>query len=454
MLSLNELRESVRMGEIDTVIVALTDMQGRLQGKRLHARFFLEEVVAHNTEACAYLLAVDTEMNTVDGYQLASWETGYGDFMLVPDWTTMRVIPWQPGTALVLADVTDLGDGHGVGAPVRVSPRQVLRAQLDRAAERGWTALAGTELEFVVYEGGYEQAWDSGYQSLVPANRYNADYSVLGTGRIEPLLRDIRNSMAGAGLYVESAKGECNLGQHEIAFRYADALTTADQHSIYKTGAKEIAARHGYALTFMAKPNEREGNSGHIHLSFRAADGSPVMAGDGQYGLSETGTAMVAGLLAGLRELTLLLAPTINSYKRFALGSFAPTTVAWGPDNRTCALRLVGHGPSLRVECRVPGGDVNPYLALAGLVAAALSGVDQALPLPPPVTGNAYTAEGLPRVPATMDEALALWESSRLAADVFGADVVGHYATMARVELDAYHAAVTDWELRRYFERI
>ena len=454
MLSLEELRVSVAAGDTDTVIVALTDMQGRLQGKRLHARFFLDEVVPNNTEACAYLLAVDTEMNTVDGYQLASWETGYGDFVLVPDWTTMRVIPWQPGTALVLADVAEVGDGHGAGAPVRVSPRQVLRAQLDRAAERGWTALAGTELEFVVFEGGYEQAWDSGYRSLVPANRYNADYSVLGTGRVEPLLRDIRNSMAGAGLYVESAKGECNLGQHEIAFRYADALTTADQHSIYKTGAKEIASRHGYALTFMAKPNEREGNSCHIHLSFRAADGSPVMAGDGQYGLSPAGTAIVAGLLAGLRELTLLLAPTINSYKRFALGSFAPTAVAWGPDNRTCALRLVGHGPSLRVECRVPGGDVNPYLALAGLVAAALDGVDQERPLPPPVTGNAYTAAGLPRVPATMDEALALWESSKLAADVFGADVVSHYATMARVELDAYHAAVTDWELRRYFERI
>jgi glutamine synthetase len=454
MLSLEELRVSVAQGDIDTVIVALTDMQGRLQGKRLHARFFLEEVVAHNTEACAYLLAVDTEMNTVDGYQLASWETGYGDFMLVPDWTTMRVIPWQPGTALVLADVAELGDGHGAGAPVRVSPRQVLRAQLDRAAELGWTALAGTELEFVVFEGGYEQAWDSGYRSLVPANRYNADYSVLGTGRIEPLLRDIRNSMADAGLYVESAKGECNLGQHEIAFRYADALTTADQHSIYKTGAKEIAARHGYALTFMAKPNEREGNSCHIHLSFRAADGSPVMAGDGQYGLSEAGTAMVAGLLAGLRELTLLLAPTINSYKRYAAGSFAPTAVAWGPDNRTCALRLVGHGPSLRVECRVPGGDVNPYLALAGLVAAALSGVAESRPLPPPVTGNAYATGGLPRVPASLDEALALWESSELAAGAFGADVVGHYATMARVELDAYRAAVTDWELRRYFERI
>jgi len=451
MLTLDGLRESVRDGEIDTVIVALTDMQGRLQGKRFHARFFLDEVVAHNTEACAYLLAVDTDMNTVDGYQLASWETGYGDFMLVPDLATLREVPWQPGTALVLADVAGLDAGQ---SPIRVSPRQVLRAQLARAAELGWTAMAGTELEFVVFEGGYEQAWDSGYRSLVPANRYNADYSVLGTGRIEPLLRDIRNSMAGAGLYVESAKGECNLGQHEIAFRYADALTTADQHSIYKTGAKEIASRHGYALTFMAKPNEREGNSCHIHLSFRAADGTPVMAGDGQYGLSPAGTAMVAGLLAGLRELTLLLAPTINSYKRFAPGSFAPTAVAWGPDNRTCALRLVGHGPSLRVECRVPGGDVNPYLALAGLVAAALSGVAEPRPLPPPLTGNAYAADGLPRVPATLDEALTLWESSALAADAFGKDVVSHYATMARVELDAYRRAVTDWELRRYVERI
>jgi len=451
MLSLDELRKSVQDGEIDTVIVALTDMQGRLQGKRFHARFFLDEVVAHNTEACAYLLAVDTDMNTVDGYQLASWETGYGDFLLIPDMATLRVVPWQPGTALVLADVAAL---DGAQSPVRVSPRQVLRAQLDRAAELGWTAMAGTELEFVVYEGSYEQAWDSGYRSLVPANRYNADYSVLGTGRIEPLLRDIRNSMAGAGLYVESAKGECNYGQHEIAFRYDDALTTADQHSIYKTGAKEIASRHGYALTFMAKPNEREGNSCHIHLSFRAADGTPVMAGDGQYGLSPAGTAMVAGLLAGLRELTLLLAPTINSYKRFAPGSFAPTAVAWGPDNRTCALRLVGRGPSLRVECRVPGGDVNPYLALAGLVAAALSGVAEPRPLPPPLTGNAYATGGLPQVPATLDAALALWESSALAADAFGKDVVSHYATMARVELDAYRRAVTDWELRRYFERL
>jgi glutamine synthetase len=340
------------------------------------------------------------------------------------------------------------------GGPVRPSPRQVLRAQLERAGSVGWTCLAGTELEFVVFEGSYEQAWDNGYRNLIPANRYNADYSVLGTGRIEPLLRDIRNSMAGAGMFVESAKGECNLGQHEITFRYADALTTADNHSVYKTGAKEIAARHGCSLTFMAKPNDKEGNSCHIHLSFRSLDGAPVMAGEGPYGLSPAGGSIVAGLLAGLRELTLPLAPTINSYKRYAPGSFAPTTVAWGPDNRTCALRLVGHGPSLRVECRVPGGDVNPYLALAGLIAAALSGVLGSLELPPPVTGNAYAVSGLPRVPVSLDEALALWVASPLAAEAFGTDVVDHYATMARVELDAYRSAVTDWELRRYFERI
>jgi glutamine synthetase len=448
-VNIEALREAVRMQEIDTVVVAMTDMQGRLQGKRFHARFFLDTVAAHGTEACAYLLAVDTDMNTVDGYALTSWEDGYGDFMLTPDMATMRVIPWQPGTVLVLADVAALD-----GTPIRPSPRQMLQAQLEAAGSRGWTALAGTELEFVVFEGSYERAWDSGYRNLTPANRYNADYSVLGTSRIEPLLRDIRNSMADAGLTVESAKGECNLGQHEIAFRYADALTTADQHSLYKTGAKEIAARRGYSLTFMAKPNEKEGNSCHIHLSFRTADGTPVMAGEGPYGLSPEGASIIAGLLAGLRELTLLLAPTINSYKRYAAGSFAPTTVAWGPDNRTCALRLVGHGPSLRVECRVPGGDVNPYLALAGLVAAGLSGVANGLELPPPVTGNAYASSGLPQVPASLEEALALWVASPLAAEAFGRDVVDHYATMARVELEAYRSAVTDWELRRYFERI
>jgi glutamine synthetase len=451
MLSLAELTAAVEAGTVDTVVVAMTDMQGRLQGKRLHARFFLDEVAEHGTEACDYLLAVDTEMNTVDGYALSSWESGYGDFVLAPDMATMRIVPWQPGTALVLADVLAVGDSR----PVAASPRQVLRAVLSRAeASHGWTCFAGTELEFIVFEGSYEQAWDASYARLVPANRYNVDYSVLGTSRVEPLLRDIRNSMTAAGLRVESAKGECNPGQHEITFRYADALTTADQHVLYKTGAKEIAAHHGYSLTFMAKVNEREGNSCHIHCSFRSPDGTPVMAGDGPYGLSGTGASMVAGMLAGMRELTLLFAPTINSYKRYCPGSFAPTAVAWGPDNRTCALRLVGHGSSLRPECRVPGGDVNPYLALAGLVAAALDGVERGLPLPPPVTGNAYSRSDVERVPASLTEAAALWEGSELARAAFGKEVVDHYANMARVEVAAYQSAVTDWELRRYFERM
>jgi glutamine synthetase len=450
MISLEELRVGVADGSIDTVIVAMTDMQGRLQGKRLHAQYFLDDVLDHGTEACAYLLAVDTEMNTVPGYKLSSWEDGYGDFVLKPDLGTLRLLPWQPGTALVLADVLSVGDL----APVSVSPRQVLRSALTAASELGWTALAGTELEFIVFEDSYEKAWDAGYRGLVPANRYNVDYSVLGTSRVEPLLRDIRNSMAGAGLTVESAKGECNLGQHEIAFKYDDALTTADQHVIYKTGAKEIAARHGYSLTFMAKVNAAEGNSCHIHLSFRSAsDGECVMAGDGPYGLSAIGASVLAGLQAGLREMTLMLAPTVNSYKRYVPGSFAPTAVAWGPDNRTCALRLIGRGPSLRVECRVPGGDVNPYLAVAALVASAVDGVRRELPLPEPVNGNAYTAPDVARVPVSLSEAAALWSSSALADSAFGPDVVDHYANMARVEIEAYQSAVTDWELRRYFER-
>ncbi len=451
LMSLEELRSAVANGSIDTVVVAMTDMQGRLQGKRLHARFFLDEVAEHGTEACDYLLATDAEMNTVPGYASSSWETGYGDIALAPDMSTLRALPWQPGTALVLADVNSVHDG----SPIAPSPRQILRAQLERVGERGWTCYAGTELEFIVFEGSYEQAWDTGYRALVPANRYNVDYSLLGTSRVEPLLRDIRNGMAGAGLRVESAKGECNLGQHEIAFRFADALTTADQHVLYKTGAKEIAARHGQSLTFMAKVNEREGNSCHIHVSFRGSSepSEMVMAGPGPYGLSETGAWVVAGMLAGMRELTLLFAPTVNSYKRYCAGSFAPTAVAWGPDNRTCALRLVGHGPSLRVECRVPGGDVNPYLAIAGLACAALDGVERELPLPTPVTGNAYTAPGVDRVPTSLEEAAALWEGSALARAAFGKEVVDHYATMARVELAAYRSAVTDWELRRYFER-
>src|SRR5579871_843976 len=328
MLTLEQLRVEAGAGEIDTVVLAFTDMQGRLAGKRLSAEFFLDEVAEHYSEGCNYLLAVDVDMNTVDGYAMSSWERGYGDFVLVPDMAPLRRMPWHPGTALVVADLTWLD-----GAPVAASPRQILRAQIDRLASRGLTALAGTELEFIVYRDSYESAAAKGYQDLVPANTYNVDYSILGTARIEPLLRRIRLGMAGAGLYVESAKGECNLGQHEIAFRYAEAVTTCDNHSIYKTGAKEIAAQDGNSITFMAKPNAREGNSCHIHLSLRSAsDGSPVMASDsGAYGMSKLGEHFLAGLLDGMRELTLCYAPNINSYKRYVPGSFAPTSVRWGP---------------------------------------------------------------------------------------------------------------------------
>jgi glutamine synthetase len=324
---------------------------------------------------------------------------------------------------------------------------------VQRLADRGWRALAGTELEFLVFRDSYEEAHEKAYRGLVPTNQYNVDYSILGTARIEPLLRRIRTGMAGAGMYVESAKGECNLGQHEIAFRYAEAVPTCDNHSIYKTGTKEIAAQEGMSITFMAKPNEREGNSCHIHLSLRTAGGDPLLAGDGPHGMSRAGEHFLAGQLAALRELTLCYAPNINSYKRYQAGSFAPTAVRWGVDNRSCALRLVGHGPGLRVENRAPGGDVNPYLALAGMIAAGLDGIDRQLPLEPAFEGNAYLDPGA-RLPRTLRDALELWEKSELAREAFGSEVVSHYANYARTELDAYDAAVTDWELQRGFERL
>ena len=446
-LSVQELRRLVAAGEIHTVAVAFTDMQGRLQGKRFAAGFFLDDTLAHGAEGCAYLLAVDVELNTVDGYPMASWDTGYGDFAMIPDLSTLRLTPWQPGTALVTADLA-----WQDGSPVPASPRQILRRQLDRLAEHGLNAWAGTELEFIVFRDSFEDAWKSGYRELTPANQYNADYSLLATARIEPLLARIRNEMGAAGMVVESAKGECNLGQHEIAFRYDDALTTCDQHSVYKTGAKEIAAQQGMSLTFMAKYNEREGNSCHIHLSLRDTQNRPVCAGeDGD--MSTLMRHFLAGQLAAMRELTLFYAPNINSYKRFSPGSFAPTAVAWGRDNRTCSLRVVGHGPSLRFENRAPGGDVNPYLAVAGMIAAGLHGIEQQLELPEPCAGNAYSAD-YEHLPATLREAAGLWAVSKIAESAFGSDVVQHYLRMAEVEQDAYDSAVTDWERFRSFERM
>ncbi len=388
-LTVQKLTDLVGAGEIDTVIIAFTDMQGRLVGKRTSARLFLEELAEHGAECCNYLLAVDVEMNTVAGYAISSWERGYGDMAMMPDLDTLRLAPWLPGTAIVTADLTWLD-----GTPVNPDPRQVLKRQLARLADKGMTALAATELEFIVFEDSFREAWAKKYDGLYPASDYNIDYALLASTRMEPLLRDIRNSMDGAGMYCEGVKGECNLGQQEIGFRYTDALGTCDNHSIYKNGAKEIADKHGKSLTFMAKFNEREGNSCHIHLSVVGKGGDPVMADkDGKYGFSKLMEHWIAGQLATMRELTLFFAPNINSYKRYVEGSFAPTAVAWGLDNRTCALRVVGHGRSLRVENRVPGGDVNQYLAISALIAGGLYGIEHELELEPIFEGNAYASD-------------------------------------------------------------
>ena len=451
-LSLGGLEKLIAAGDVDTVIVGFTDMQGRIMGKRVSARFFLDEVVEGGAECCNYLFAVDVDMNTVAGYAMSGWDTGYGDMVMKPDLTTLRLIPWLPGTALVLADLL----WHD-GSPIEPAPRRVLRRQLDRLRQRGLRAYVATELEFMVFDDTYRQAWASEYRGLTPASDYNLDYAVMASSRIEPLLRDIRQQMQGAGLRWEAVKGECNRGQQELGFRYNEALVTCDNHGIYKNGAKEIADQHGKSLTFMAKYDEREGNSCHIHLSLRSADGAAVFADEDQVlGMSELFRSFVAGLLATLPELTLFYAPNINSYKRFADRSFAPTAVTWGVDNRTCALRIVGHGDSMRVECRVPGGDVNPYLAVAALIAGGLHGIERGLQLPEPCVGNAYeTAEvsDAERLPGTLAEAATLFEASAVAQQAFGENVVRHYVNNAQVEVAAFNSAVTDWERVRGFER-
>jgi glutamine synthetase len=442
-VTVDELRKAVADGTVDTVLLAIADMEGRLQGKRLTASHFLDDVLEHGAEGCNYLLAVDVDMETVGGYAMASWDTGYGDFKMVPDLETLRPLPWLPGTAMVMADL-QWEDGRDVLA----SPRQILRRQLARLAERGLRANAATELEFIVFRDTYEDAWKRGFHDLEPANLYNIDYSLLGTARVEPLIRRIRNEMAAAGMSVENSKGECNLGHHQINARSEEALRSADNHAIYKNGAKEIAAQEEHSITFMAKFNQREGNSCHIHCSLASDDGGNAFAAD--QSLFES---FVAGQIACMRELTLLYAPHVNSYKRFVPGSFAPTAIAWGRDNRTCSLRVVGHGEGLRVENRLPGADVNPYLALSGMIAAGLHGIENELALEPVFEGNAYESEK-PRVPTNIYDARDAFAASSVAAEAFGGEVVEHYLNRAGVEISAFEAAVTDWERYRGFERL
>jgi glutamine synthetase len=443
MLGVEELAALVESGEIDTVIVAFTDMQGRLMGKRLHAEFFMEDNVAeHGVEGCNYLLALEMEMDPIPGYQIASWEQGYGDFGLKPDVATLRRIPWLEGTALVLADVV----WHD-GSPVRPSPRQVLKQQMERAAERGLTPMFGSELEFFLLKETYEQAHAQHYRDLTPSVPYILDYHILATTYDEPLIRQIRNGMQGAGIKVETSKGEAWPGQQEINFRFADAVTMADNHAIYKNGAKEIAHLNGCSITFMAKPDHTWiGNSCHIHSSLWQ-EGENAFAGE-----SDLFKQYLAGHIACSRELAVFLAPTINSYKRYAAGSWAPTTLAWGHDNRTCGFRIVGHGGALRTETRIPGGDVNPYLAFAALIAAGLHGSENELELPPPLEGNAYESDA-ERFPHSLREAIEALENGTMARSALGDDVVDHYLNYARTEQRLFDEVVTCYERERMFER-
>jgi glutamine synthetase len=442
MLTLDELHTEIENGSIDTVVTAFTDMQGRLVGKREHGAYFLEETAEHGLEGCNYLLALDMDMDPQPGYAMASWERGYGDFHLLPDMETLRRVPWLEGTALVLCDVA-----WEDGSPVVASPRQVLKAQVERARDAGYDAMFGSELEFYLLKESYAEAHSKHYRDLTPSVPYILDYHVLATTYDEPLLRQIRNGMFAAGVPIESSKGEAWPGQQEVNFRYADALTTADRHVIYKNGAKEIAHLNGSSITFMAKPDHTWiGNSCHLHASLWR-DGQNAFAGE-----SEVFRQFLAGWIACTRELALFLAPNINSYKRYAAGSWAPTTLAWGHDNRTCGFRIVGHGRGQRVETRIPGGDVNPYLAFAALIAAGLHGIENGLELAPALEGNAYESDA-ERFPSTLREAIDALEHATMAREALGDEVVEHYLNYGRTEQRLFDEAVTCYERERLYER-
>jgi glutamine synthetase len=452
-LRLDELEQLVASGEIDTIVNALCDMQGRLMGKRVRAEFFVEHVREHGTHFCTYLLGTDMEMTTPGGYRLMNWDTGYGDWVAQPDFSTLRRIPWLEGTALVLADAVD----EETGELIPVAPRAILRRQVERAHALGLRPMMASELEFYLLKDSFEEAFEKGYRGLRPIGWYNEDYHLFQGTKAEPIYRQVRNLMTAAAIPIEFSKGEAAAGQHEINIRYADALESADRAVLFKHGVKEIAYANGCAVTFMAKPHHTwTGSSSHIHLSFWDAAGERNLFYDpaGQpYHMSRVMQHALAGLIAHARALSLFVASNVNSYKRYAVASWAPVNVVWGRDNRTCGFRIVGHGNSLRIENRIPGADANPYLAYAAMIAAALDGIERERPLPPEHRGNAYTAEGVVRVPRTLAEATEEFARSELARTAFGDLVIEHYVNMARVEQETYDAVVTDWELYRYFER-
>jgi glutamine synthetase len=447
MLSLEELRSEVESGDIDTIVTAFTDMQGRLFGKRIQADYFLDSVVDEGVEGCNYLLALDMEMDPIPGYEMANWEDGYGDFAIVPDFATLRRIPWLERNALVLCDVAN----HD-GTPVVASPRQVLIAQYERAAAMGYTAMFASELEFYLYKESYAEAHEKDYTGLTPTIPYILDYHILATTMDEQYLGAIRRGMHNAGIPIEFSKGEAWYGQHEVNTRYADAITTADRHTIYKNGVKEIAFLNGISATFMAKPSEKDiGSSCHIHSSLVGDDGKSVFVdGDDE---TDVFHHYIGGMRAHLRELALFVAPSVNSYKRYATESWAPTSISWGRDNRTCGFRVVGHGQSRRIECRIPGADANPYLAIAALLAAGLDGIENETDPGPELRGNAYEAGEAEPFPASLREAVELWEESEFARKAFGESVWKHYLNYGQTEQRLFDQVVTDYERRRMFER-
>ena len=449
-MNLETLRQQIADEQIDTVIVAMPDMQGRLVGKRESAEYFLSTLQS-GTHVCGYLFTVDIEGTPVPGFASASWERGYGDYTITPDFSTWRRAPWLPSSAIVIGDCFD-DDKHLVS----VAPRAILQSQIKAAQERGFALKVASELEFYLYQESFDECIAKGYQNLHPCSPYSQDYNLLRTSQAEPLLHEVRRAMAVLGIPVESTKGEWGAGQQEITLRYGDPLSNADHHVLYKHAVKEVAARHGRSVTFMAKPYAEIAGSGcHIHTSLWSADGQVCRSGDSAAadGLTTDFRHFVAGVLTYARESAAFFAPTINSYKRFQAGSFAPTRIAWGRDNRTTGFRLLGHADSTRIEMRVPGADANPYLAYAAIIAAGLKGIEQKLPLPQETRGNAYADSTLTEVPKTLPEATALLDQSRMLREALGDEVVDHYVHAARWEISQYDGQVTDWERRRLFER-
>jgi glutamine synthetase len=449
MMSRDELEHGITAGDIDTVIVAVTDMQGRLMGKRVTGDFFLEHA-HHGTHFCTYLLGTDMEMRTPEGFALTNWESGYGDWLADPDWSTLRRIPWLEKTALVLGDVRDESSGEFIP----VAPRSMLRRQVDRAREMGFSPLMASELEFYLLDGTYSEIARGGFHRLTPSGEYNEDYHLLQGTKAEPLYRQFRNLLSAAGVPIEFSKGEAAAGQHELNIHYSHALESADRHALFKHGIKEIAHQNGRAVTFMAKPDHSwTGSSAHVHLSLWDADGGENRFQEGEDGLSATALHFLGGVMEAMRELVYFIAPYVNSYKRYASLSWAPVNIVWGRDNRTCGFRIVGKGRSIRIENRFPGGDANPYLAYAAILGAGLRGIEKGTDPPGEFRGNGYTATGQPRIPGSLREAVTLLEKSVVAREIFGDDVVAHYLNAARVEQEAFDQVVTCWERQRYLER-